>query len=64
MSSKITSVDNERIKHINYVMDELYSRLSDIYESLIDREIKDCKEKIVAMSKELKKLSDSMSDDA
>lgn len=64
MSSKVTSVDNERIKHINYVMDDLYSRLSDIYESLIDREIKDCKEKIVAMSKELKKLSDSMSDDA
>ena len=63
MSNKITSIDNERLKHINYVMDDLYSRLAEVYESLVDKDFRDCKNKIASLSKELKKLSDSMSND-
>ena len=41
--ARISAIDNERVKHVNFVMDELYTLNSDLYEALIDREDVDTK---------------------
>gem|GEM_PF-766051 len=63
MAGNISSIDNERIKHINALMDDLYSHLPSIYESLIDKDIPQAQLYIKSLMNELKLLSDSMEDD-
>ena len=63
MAGNISSIDNERIKHINALMDDLYSHLPSIYESLIDKDIPQAQVYIKSLMNELKLLSDSMEDD-
>jgi flagellin-specific chaperone FliS len=63
MAKMFSSIDNERVKHINYLMDGLYDRLSELYEALVDRELEESKDTITSIIKELKSLQDSMEDD-
>jgi len=63
VAGNISSIDNERIKHINALMDDLYSHLPSIYESLIDKDIPQAQLYIKSLMNELKLLSDSMEDD-
>ena len=39
----IRSIDKERLKHINFVMDDLHSSLNQVYEHLVDREFPELK---------------------
>ncbi len=59
----LSSIDAERIKHVNYHMDGLHNRLTDLYEHLADRETDDAKKTIKDLMEDLKKLHDSMEDD-
>jgi hypothetical protein len=60
---RITAIDNERVKHVNFVMDELYSLNADLYESLIDRKDSDTKTTIKTMITKLKTINDSFEED-
>jgi hypothetical protein len=63
MSRGVSSIDNERIKHINYLMDGLHDRLTNLYEALADREVDEAKTVTLSLMNELKYLHDSMEDD-
>ncbi len=63
MATKISSIDRERLKHINYLMDEFYDKLSTIYEHLVDREIEECNCEILRLIKDLQALLYSMKDE-
>ena len=63
MINRFSSIDNERVKHINHLMDGLYDRLSELYEALVDRELEESMDVITDIMKELKTLQDSMEDD-
>ena len=41
----ISSIDAERMKHINHLMDGLHNRLDTLYEELADKEIAKAKSK-------------------
>lgn len=62
MSAKISSIDRERLQHINHLMDGFYTHLATIYEHLADREIPECNSQIILLIKDLQTLSDSMKD--
>ena len=59
----ISSIDAERMKHINHLMDGLHNRLDTLYEELADKEIANAKEECKSLMDELKVLHDSMEDD-
>jgi hypothetical protein len=59
----ISSIDAERMKHINHLMDGLHNRLDTLYEELADKEIGKAKEVCKSLMDELKVLHDSMEDD-
>tara|TARA_R100000742_G_C4255142_1_gene73113 strand:- start:696 stop:833 length:138 start_codon:yes stop_codon:yes gene_type:complete len=44
-------------------MDGLHNRLDNVYEGLVDREIKETQTEIKSLMEELKSLHDSMEDD-
>jgi uncharacterized protein YukJ len=57
-----SSIDAERIKHVNYLMDGLNNRLTELYEELADRETDQAKKVVKILIEELKTLHDSMED--
>ncbi len=59
----MTALEQERIQHINLLMDELNGLNSDIYESLCDKEYKVTRQTIIIFQKKLKALLDSMQDE-
>ena len=61
--SKISAIDNERVKHVNFVMEELYSLNADLYESLIDREDSQTKTTIKTIITKLKSIHESFEED-
>jgi uncharacterized protein YukJ len=58
-----SSIDAERIKHLNYLMDGLNNRLTELYEELADRETDQAKKVVKILIEELKTLHDSMEDE-
>jgi hypothetical protein len=60
---KITSTENERLKHINFLMDELHSSLNNIYELLVDNEFEECSEEITGLIRQLRSILDSIKED-
>jgi hypothetical protein len=58
-----SSIDAERIKHVNYLMDGLNNRLTELYEELADRETDQAKKVIKILIEDLKNLHDSMEDE-
>ncbi len=59
----LTSLENERIKHVNAITNELHDSCDDIYESLIDHDYIECKEITKKLILQLKSMIDSMDDD-
>jgi hypothetical protein len=55
MKGRLSSIDKERLNYINYLMDDLYNDMSDLYESLVDREMEETK---TALSNMILKLRD------
>lgn len=60
MGNKRSHIDVDRFRIINKTMDELYSDLSDIYESIADRDIQDAVDNISKLVSKLNKLKSSM----
>lgn len=60
---KNTSIENDKIKHINFLMDELHDSLSNIYEMLIDNEFDECSDEITSLIKSLRSILDSIKED-
>ena len=58
----ITSIDNERLTHINHVMCQLHDHMDSIYEQLVDREIADCVGEIDECLIKLQDLKQSLAD--
>lgn len=63
MRNNVSSIENERLTYINLTMDGLHNRLDNVYEGLVDREIKETQTEIKSLMEELKSLHDSMEDD-
>jgi glutamine synthetase type III len=58
-----TSLEKERIKHVNTLTNELHDSCDEIYESLIDHDYGQCKEVAKHLIFQLKLMIDSMEDD-
>jgi hypothetical protein len=63
MKGRLSSIDKERLNYINYLMDDLYNDMSDLYESLVDREMEETKSTLFNMILKLRDLQDSIEDD-
>jgi|TARA_R110000744_G_scaffold123943_1_gene229380 hypothetical protein len=59
----IPPIERNRIKSINFNMEECHSLLNDVYEDLVDREYSPLKTKINALIKKLKSVGDSVTDE-
>jgi|TARA_R110002020_G_C16293905_1_gene772643 hypothetical protein len=57
---KITAYEKERLKHINFIMDELYDKLDNIYEHMVDRENKSVLTQIESLQKTLEDIKESI----
>jgi phage terminase Nu1 subunit (DNA packaging protein) len=58
-----SAYDKERIAHINNLMDTIHTSVSQIYESLIDRDFEELKGDIHNLMYILKDISSSIEDD-
>jgi len=61
--ARISAIDNERVKHVNFVMDELHTLNSDLYEALIDREDVETKTTIKKIMDKLRTVNESFEED-
>jgi lysophospholipase L1-like esterase len=59
----LTPVEHKRIKHINYVMADLHTSLNTIYEHLIDKEYTPLKGEVTALTKKLRSVGESVTDE-
>jgi hypothetical protein len=59
----IPPVEKRRIHSINCVMEGLHLSLNDIYESLIERDYSNVKTSVNVLSKRLKGVSESVTDE-
>ena len=59
----ITALEQERIQHINTLMDELNDHHCQIYEGLCDKEYSITQDAIGKLQTKLKSLSDSLQDE-
>ncbi len=60
MKKKITAYERERLKYINYTMDELYDLLDNISENLVDKEYSDTIKDINKLIKSLEEIKESI----
>jgi hypothetical protein len=60
---QISSLEQERLKHVNAVSNELHDSCDEIYESLVDHDYKACQLTAKKLILQLKSLIDSMDDD-
>ena len=58
-----SSIEHKRVGYINMLMDELYSSLPVLYESLVDRDMDEAKATVKILSDKLKSLHDSLQDE-
>lgn len=59
----LSPTEKQRVRHINFLMDDFHFQLSDVYESLIDREFDVCKTKVEILISKLNQLSESLTDE-
>ena len=60
---KISAYDNERIKHINYLMDTIHEQSSEIYEGMIDRDFEQLNDSLDSMHDIINEIKKSISDE-
>lgn len=61
--TKPSAYDNERLQHINHLMEEINDSTTEIYESLIDREFDELKVVISKLIARLKEIQNSVEDE-
>jgi hypothetical protein len=61
--AKISLLDNERLTHINYLMDGVHDSCDSIYECLVDREFKELSSVITDLISTLNDIDTSVNDD-
>lgn len=59
----IRAIDKERMKHINFLMDDLHSSLNQVYEFLVDRDFVELKNEIISLNNKLNKIIESIQDE-
>ena len=57
---KLTAYQRERLKHINYMMDDLYDKLDSLYEEVADEEYTNAVEVIDALIQDLADIKESI----
>ncbi len=60
---QISSLEQERLKHVNAVSNDLHDSCDEIYESLVDHDYEACQSTAKKLILQLKGLIDSMDDD-
>jgi len=61
--AKISLLDNERLTHINYLMDGIHDSCDSIYECLVDRDFKELSSVITELVSTLNDIDTSVKDD-
>jgi len=57
------ALDEQRIKYINHLMDDIHKQSSDIYESLIDKDFKEAEHNINKLISVLNNIKSTLKDD-
>lgn len=60
---KISAYDNERIKHINYLMDTIHEQSSEIYEGMVDRDFEQLNDGLDSICDIINEIKKSISDE-
>lgn len=63
MSGKLSPFEQERLVHINNLMDELYSDTDDVYECLVDRDFDSLHNVVTKLILKLNELKASVKDE-
>jgi|TARA_R110001592_G_scaffold75521_2_gene228645 hypothetical protein len=63
MKLRVPPVEQKRIQNINFVMADLHSSLNNIYELLMDKEYTPLRGEVNLLSKKLKSVSESVTDE-
>lgn len=59
----LTPIEHKRIKHINYVMADPHASLNSIYEHLMDKEYTPLKGEVNSLTKKLRSVGESVTDE-
>ena len=59
----ISPLDEQRVKHINHLMDDIHDQSSDIYESLIDKDFLQATSKINQLISTLNNIKSTFKDE-
>jgi predicted translin family RNA/ssDNA-binding protein len=57
------ALDEQRVKYINYLMDDIHKQSSDVYESLIDKDFKEAEHNINELISTLNNIKSSFKED-
>ncbi len=60
---RISAYDNERIKHINYLMDTIHEQSSEIYEGMVDRDFEQLNDGLDSICDIINEIKKSISDE-
>tara|TARA_R100001377_G_scaffold15125_2_gene7716 strand:+ start:361 stop:594 length:234 start_codon:yes stop_codon:yes gene_type:complete len=63
MKLNVSPVEKKRIQNINFVMADLHTSLNNIYELLMDKEYAPLRGEVNLLSKKLKNVSESVTDE-
>ena len=63
MKLNVSPVEKKRIQNINFVMADLHTSLNNIYELLMDKEYAPLRGEVNLLSKKLKSVSESVTDE-
>jgi hypothetical protein len=59
----ISPLDEQRVKHINHLMDSIHDQSSDIYESLVDKDFPQAESNINQLISTLNNIKSSFKDE-
>jgi predicted translin family RNA/ssDNA-binding protein len=57
------ALDEQRVKYINHLMDDIHKQSSDVYESLIDKDFKEAEHNINELISTLNNIKSSFKED-
>jgi predicted translin family RNA/ssDNA-binding protein len=58
----MNALDEQRVKYINHLMDDIHKRSSDVYESIIDKDFKEAEHNINQLILTLNNIKSSFKD--
>ncbi len=59
----MNALDEQRVKYINHLMDDIHKRSSDVYESIIDKDFKEAEYNINQLISTLNNIKSSFKDE-